>query len=673
MKRVLSILVCILVFICGCEKNEIHSEPPETNKIETVFSNENVTSFDINADGKIFFFTFGETGEFDEYSLPDGEVIREPIYRLSVSAEDEKNPRVLDEENAPAYMCVDGDSIYYPAYVRENNVESIVLFEYSLKDNSKENLHTYRDITFVKKMLLVNDKIFMLALDPSKYGNGETGDDYYNSGEVLSCFDLVTRTESVIWDTGAVEFGSYENKLVIYAHDNDGYFFVTCDTSTMEYSDKIPCDLGMIYAFAMCGENRYIYSGGENAFNDSCATMGSLSEKGKLDIVIGDVGIAGNVKCSNGRICFIDSAPQSETFGRLISADISSALRTDLSKFLTLAYSEDPSQIPSSMGFALNGKRLDAEELALTILSQDKDFDLFLFTSQDEFAYNAKNKGSFYPLNGIDGVEQYLNDCFPFIGKAMTDENGNIWALPISIRVDTLCYNADISERCGLNFSDNMPPDEFISAIPTAQSNELTYSVFPNLYSDLLLRDYLSRNSSFNTASFRELAEWIKTRIFNNEFNFSSGDDYYAALSSGEIGDIDFEFIGYPSDFERYSKIPSNRLARIPNFSEKNEAICTFICVNPFSANLNQALDYISLLAETLRTDEKNLCVSSLPVYKMSEFYSDLKSILDNGSISFRCPNEIYAESFANYIDGEITLDEFITEADRKLSAYLNE
>ena len=674
MKRFFVIFFCILIFICGCERNADLPEMSETNRIERVFQSENVIAFDFDSDGKVCFFTFGETGEFNEYSFPDGEVIREPIYRLSFSTEDESgSPCVLDEENAPANMCVNGDIVYYPAYVRENNVESIALFGYSLKDNTKEKLHTYRNITLVKKMLLVNDKIFMLALDPSKYGNGETGDDYYNSGEVLSCFDLVTQTESVIWDTGAVEFGSYENKLVIYAHDADGFFFVTCNTSTMEYSDKIPCDLGMIFAFAMCGGDRYIYSGSENAFNNSCATMGSLSEKGELDIAIGDVGIAGNVKYSNGRLCFIDSAPQSETFKRLICADISAALRTDLSKFLTLAYSVDSSQAPNSLGFSLIGKQLDPEEFALTVLSQEKDCDLFLLISQEEFSYNVKNKGSFYPLNDIDGVERYLNDCFPFIGEAMTDENGNIWALPISIRVDTLCYNADVSERCGLNFSDNMTPDEFISAISNAQSNELTYSVSPNLYSNLLLRDYLSRNTSFNTASFRELAEWIKTQIFKNETSFSSGDDYYAALSSGEIGAIDFELIGYPLDFARYSKISSNRVARIPNFSEKNEAVCTFICVNPFSDHLGEASDYISLLAETLRADEKNLCVSGLSVYQTSAFYSELKSILNNGSISFRCPNEIYSESFANYIDGETTLDAFIAEADRKLSAYLNE
>lgn len=674
MKRRILLLAAAIVLICGCAKNDAPQEITETNKIEKVFPDENVTAFDIDANGNICFFTHDETGEYNEYSLPDGETVKEPICRLSFSTEDKsEGPYVLDETNGPAQLCTDGDVVYYPAYIFENNTESIALFKYALKDNTKERLHTYRSITLVKKMLLADNKIFTLALDPSKYGSGEIGDGYYNSGEILYCFDLETQAESVIWEAGAVEFDIYENKLVIYGHDTDGYFFVTFDVATGDYSEKKREELGMIFAFAMCGEDRYIYSGGENTSNLSCATMGSLSEKGKLDIVIGEVGIAGKVKCSDGRLCFIDCAPQSETFGRLICADISAALQTDLSKFLTMASAVHLSQSPSSLGFALIGEQLEPEEFALTVLSQEKECDLFLFTSREEFSYNVKNKGSFYPLNDIEGVESYLNDCFPFIRDAMTDENGNIWALPISIRIDALCYDRESSERCGLNFSAEMTPDEFISAVSSAQSNELNYMINLNLYYELLLRDYLSHNTSFDTDSFRRLAEWIKTQLFKNEVSFSSGNNYFAALSAGKTEKIDFNFIGYPSEFSQYSKIPSKAIVRIPNFSENNEAICTFICINPFSENLREASDYVSLLARTLHNDEKNLCVSGLSVYQASDFYSELKSVLDNGSISFRCPNEIYAEAFANYISDALTLDTFITEADRKLSAYLNE
>lgn len=676
MRKFLSLLLTVVVLMCGCDRSEARTDIPEENKIETVFPDENVVAYDLAPDGSVCFLTNDETGEFDEFEIPGGEIIKEPLYELNftrVSPNGEREKYSLGSENAPMDMCADGSNIYYSAFVLENYVENISLFKYSLTDGSKEKLHAFQNLTFVKKTVFIDNKIFTLGTDPSKIGIGETGDDYFNGGEVLSCFDLETKTESIIWETGAVEFGFSDNKLVIYAHDTDGYFIITYDISTGDYSEKKRCDLGMIYAFAMCGDDRYIYAGSETFTNNSCATMGSLNYDGKLDIILGETDFSGKVKYSNGKICYLDCGMQSETAGRLICADISAALKSDLSKFLKLASSQHLSQAPSSLGFSLISERLEPEEFALTVLSQDQSYDLFLFTSQEEFSYNVKSKGSFYPLNDTDGVMDYLKDCFPFIRDAMIDENGDIWALPIAIRADTICYNGEVSNSLGLGFSENMTPDEFISAMSTAQSNGLTYDVSPNLYSDLLIRDYLNRYELFDTPDFRELAEWIKTQIFKNRDIFSSGSSYGAATSTGQFGKIDFDMIGYPSDFALYSKISSNHIVRTPNFSDNNQVICTFICVNPSSENLRDALNYISLLSRTLHEDENNLCAVNSSIYTGSEFYSELKTVLDNGTIRFRCPNEVYAASFSSYINGGITLDEFITEADRKLSAYLNE
>lgn len=675
MKKMISLLTSAVVLLCGCGAAETQRIVPTENKIQTVFPDENVIAYDFDADGNICFLTVGETGEFEEYEFPGEEPIRVPIYGATFVRVDQNEERAafsLDEENGPPVLCVDGDLLYYPVYVYENHAESLALFRYSLKDNKKERLYTYRNFERIKKLELAENKIFTLGIDPSKFGNGETGDDYYNSGEVLICFDPETKTETAIWETGVIDFGIFENRLVIYAHDSDGYFIVTYDVMTGDYSEKIRRNLGMIYAFAMCGDDRYLYVGNESFSNGSSATMGSLKEEGRLDVVLGETKCAGNVKYANGKICYVDSSPQSETFGRLICADISAALQTDLSKFLKLASAVHLSQAPGSLGFALIGEQLDPKEFALTVLSQDRDRDLFLFNSQEEFSYNVKKKGSFYPLNDIDGVEEYLNDCFPFIRDAMTDESGNIWALPIAIRADSICYNEEIANRYDLGFSENMTPEGFLAALKTAKSNRLTYTVSPSLYSDLLIRAYLSKNDSFDTPAFRELAEWIKTELLENEEIFSSG-NVNAAYANGNIGAIDFDLIGYSSDFTRYSQISPNRLVRVPNLSENNEVICTFLCVNPFSENLEEALNYISLLARTLHDDGKNLCVSEATVYGTSDFYSELRSVLDKGSITFRCPNEVYAVSFESYLTGGITLDEFISEADRKLSAYLNE
>lgn len=52
---------------------------------------------------------------------------------------------------------------------------------------------------------------------------------------------------------------------------------------------------------------------------------------------------------------------------------------------------------------------------------------------------------------------------------------------------------------------------------------------------------------------------------------------------------------------------------------------------------------------------------------------SDLKAIYENASVEFNVSTEIFRSDLEKYFSDELTLDEFITESDRKLSAYLNE
>ena len=73
-------------------------------------------------------------------------------------------------------------------------------------------------------------------------------------------------------------------------------------------------------------------------------------------------------------------------------------------------------------------------------------------------------------------------------------------------------------------------------------------------------------------------------------------------------------------------------------------------------------------------SSERNSCMlADQSTYENTAFARDIYSIYQNGEIFFQIPSEIYAEDFERYCGGEITLDEFIIEADRKLSAYLNE
>lgn len=78
-------------------------------------------------------------------------------------------------------------------------------------------------------------------------------------------------------------------------------------------------------------------------------------------------------------------------------------------------------------------------------------------------------------------------------------------------------------------------------------------------------------------------------------------------------------------------------------------------------------------MTETLSESQNSFLLSDIGSYSDGDYIKSLFSIYQNAEISFGIPNEIYYEDFEKYFSGEISLDDFITESDCKLSAYLNE
>lgn len=59
--------------------------------------------------------------------------------------------------------------------------------------------------------------------------------------------------------------------------------------------------------------------------------------------------------------------------------------------------------------------------------------------------------------------------------------------------------------------------------------------------------------------------------------------------------------------------------------------------------------------------------------YSDTAVAGDLYDIFSGGKVGYAYPDDIYRTDFEGCIDGKITIDEFIVEANRKLAAYLNE
>lgn len=182
-----------------------------------------------------------------------------------------------------------------------------------------------------------------------------------------------------------------------------------------------------------------------------------------------------------------------------------------------------------------------------------------------------------------------------------------------------------------------------------------------------------------DSMQFREVAE-----LLHDNANTEQDHEYIRPLISGTFDDGSI-FIAAnnakSSDFDHFlyctvssydeaayllSLCPKLNAAPIPS-DGSTTGYSMLMMINPNSDNLEETLRFAAKLAE-----EK---MNALKANKDGSFEGDrqLNEIYANAEIVMGVPNELYMDDYVRYLRDETTLDEFISEADRKLSAYLNE
>lgn len=94
--------------------------------------------------------------------------------------------------------------------------------------------------------------------------------------------------------------------------------------------------------------------------------------------------------------------------------------------------------------------------------------------------------------------------------------------------------------------------------------------------------------------------------------------------------------------------------------------------LNPKSKHLEEAKEYLSVLAERLGSEES--------IYRTKElggtynaFEQSVHALYGNARIVFSYPDDVFWKEYTKYLQGEKTLDEVIPELERKLNIYLKE
>ncbi len=579
-------------------------------------------------------------------------------------------------------ICADENKIYAAVYEKGR----FILCSVDINSGDVNHICELNDIDNIEKIGVCKGKLYWLGTGHTKtesvepFINEEGVTIYFEDlGKKMGSADLENGSSIISEIKFPVTFSVSSDIVTFYAFDSEGgYYFADHATpSEKKYTNK----LGLFTSFEFYGNRGEFVFVGANDFQGILPVSKADDESGVISAV-NDVYpfYASDICASEMGYVWLKTADSASSSEKMVK-------RYDLN---SVAVNGNPIHIISSQYFAeqpfaagseIQMNQLNDEGFALTVLSLDKSYDMAMISSDQGVANDIKEKGSFYPLNDVPGVSEYLDGCFPYIKEAVTDTEGNICMLPITVEIPLIVYNEKNCFDNSIVLSSELEP--FVGAVKQASAVSEYYGCTRYWLVKTQLAGYLADNTTFDTEEFRQLAVLLKEQCTENVFkgNF----ELYPALMTAQSGTEDryythiYEKLLFTEllyRFQQIALIDDENLCAISMPLSKNGksiAVCTFLCVNPYSDRLSETLGFIENTVSSMSTKRNSCMLSDLSTYEHTPLAKDLYSIYKNGEICFQIPSEIYANDFERYCSDEITLDKFISEADCKLSAYLNE
>lgn len=582
-------------------------------------------------------------------------------------------------------LMVNGDCLFAFTFsgtgtqITEYNMESGELLAHPLPGDMTSVLSmavTERDIYLIYRSDEYNEEEENVRYDEN--------DNYYYMGEraILIPRDSYEIKDMPIKNVIAL-YQCAENEVVYYAYDDiGGFYFVTYDCVNGEFGEKTYNNIfGYTFGFAFDREENRVITA---RFRDQRLLLGALDDSNAItefgeQIVV----MTGNdLKYQNGDCYVLDDVTKD-----VIRLNLESALvgNSELTFYQTTDFDE-----PYGCGYTIRTDTLDGEEFALSVMAEDSQYDICRVSTDTQVASEIRDKGAFYALNEVPGVEEYLDACHPYIKEAATDESGAVWMLPIDLDIPLLLYCEENCKQNGIEVEELENYRQLVEAADRLyEKQELRDWYSLNGYQlrtaavNKFNEGYIRRNGkvAYDTPVFEELCELFKEYRPGEKESLStwmtpmgafSGDEeeYYThyLLNLGHF----YEVSG--GDEVVYTKLRAKALPEVGEEQLPNYGICTYLSVNPNSDNLEDTLDYISAYCSYMleRTDtclfqEKQMPNPDTPLAE------DLHEIYRNGGISFFIPEEIFWDDYLDYQEDKLSFEELAAELNRKVSMYLNE
>ena len=547
----------------------------------------------------------------------------------------------------------------------------------------------------VKKLAVLNGKLYILGVHedyinvdfelwegnplwPVTRQDGSLdyfgGHDY--EGRILASYDLQSGDMEIVFDDLITDFALTPGGLImVQAYDSmGGTYFTELDPVTNVIGERVYRDIPSLKEFATDGYGIMfnVSAGGEPILPGNLYYWPLGADSGVSTLVSRSVMLPwiSNITYRDGFTYYLGS---DNVTGHITLERVKNSAFIDFAPPIQVVGVNMPSDFPK-LGHGISFAVQSSDEFALNILSQGAAYDIAIIRTSQDFAHNIRQQGSFYPLGGVPGVQEFLDAAFPYVKDAATDNNGNIWMLPISVDVPGIIYHTENTRAVGIDFAGARNVGDVIENVRMGAAHDRSGQSYQFATHSLLragTAEYLRNNVSLDTPEFREMAESIKGFV-NERTGWGSPMPF---LSPDHTPNPRFLFDNLSSQTSAHlinrDDLSIAPLTGIGGGLTPAEAV--FLVVNPNSDRLDKTLEYISHLAGYLLEAKDGGMLADPESYSSSEYAIRRYELYANAEIHFNIPAEVFAEVFDRYLRDEISLDTMITEAGRKLAMYLGE
>lgn len=666
MKRINLMFICVIftVLLIGCGKKKSQNEfyVYKEDMFEYEFGEE-IACFDVSKDGMLYCASHNsletEIVDLSEYHSVSVLSVYDEMGEVKETYEipGQANWIQIDEEKQWIYY-IDVDDYFHK-----------MLCRYNMTNQDAEKLWEIPENQVIEEIFLIQDDIYVYGTDTSGNENQSSKESYCNKyvGKVNLSTGQVDRLP--IKEPRCVS-KTFNNNLVIYVYENPTtYYFIEYDTVNRSFGEKIYHWLQGAIEFYICNEkNGYFYF--KEKQDQTYLTYCEFEQDAAEVELMPYERRSGELLAKYGNIF------QLNTKKNRIKRVKNSVYMNDNKEIVLLSPMYYDGRNPFGCGYRTRNQYKEEEELALSVLARNTDYDLFLVSSNLQIADNIRKKGSFYPLNEVDGVKEYLEACFPYIKDAAMNKDGDIWMIPVYIDIPVLMYKEEMCSAYGCSSVKDLSFQEFCSWMKQLQENTSTkelYQMDRRKLTRKLINQYCNQYTTFDTPIFRDLVLDMKERC---NYIYDKNEDYLVHSQVLNHQLEEFLFIYYDTSLRIYSnEMEGYSLAPLPRLSSEDASLanCQFIAVNPDSKNLKDVLGYVSSLCKFMLSQNSFYMMKQEDTSTMNHWEREMYEIYSDGEIAFALSDEIVIELYESYLRDEISLDEMIQEADRRLGIYLKE